>query len=155
MSNPKGEVLTDLFNQISPVSPKQVSFLLISHGLKRESLSDGRKVIPPADIYLDCRGLIDGHSLRADLKGQPYLDQMRIVGGSQLDGFMGQILDTIQFIPSRRASSKDPFSTPVVICFMCAHGINRSRTAKRIIFERLSALSPKDISMPQEGILHS
>ena len=115
-----------------------VKFTLINHGLKKGAP-------PKADLYLDCRGVIDhaqkvGGTTAGGLimpgSGSP-LDDIRQVNGWTITSFLAIIHEALHTIPTRRRTEKDPFDRPIVLCFLCAYGVNRSKNMKLIIAEEL------------------
>jgi RNase adaptor protein for sRNA GlmZ degradation len=96
--------------------------------------------LPKADLYLDCRVLpnpvfIDGIGSTGD---DPKMQQWMITNGAPfIESFTQLIEDGIHQIPKRRSGKEDPWEEPYRICFMCAHGIHRSRSMKHLMGQRL------------------
>lgn len=107
-----------------------------SYGLKTS------KPIPKADLYFDCRCVVDGSGAKGiggtgDSKAmQDYVKQMSPMS---INGFVGQLREGIARIPDRRSDRPDPFDEPFVVLCMCAHGIHRSRSVKNILADRFKA----------------
>lgn len=107
-----------------------------SYGLKTA------KPIPKADLYFDCRCVVDGSSVpnvggTGDSKAMQ--DYVKAMSPMSINGFVGQLREGIARIPSRRSDREDPFADPFVVLCMCAHGIHRSRSVKNILAERFKA----------------
>lgn len=109
-----------------------------SFGLKGIKFQ-GDPVLPPADFYVDCRGLPDG--LQAFASGSsPMLQKlMEQQGILTLDAMYALIEDGLQRIPTRRSETPTPYEKPYVVAFFCAHGIHRSRGAKEILARNFRA----------------
>lgn len=139
------------------LNPKYlVKLLLINTGWKscrwsQTEVNDEQLVVPEgkgifslplADLYLDCRVLpnpvfIDGiGSTGDDPKMQSWMDANAL---PFIEAFEALICDGIAQIPKRRAGKEDPWAEPYIICFMCAHGIHRSRSMKHVIAKRLKS----------------
>ena len=114
----------------------KITLQLLSYGLKsnKGDAGKGYRSIPIADFYIDCRGVPD--------------DKNRVAGETlhetisaclALVGMEEQLLDSLDFLESRRSDEADPFARPYVVCFLCAHGMHRSVTCKKILGDWLSA----------------
>lgn len=104
-------------------------FELLSYGLKTG------KELPKADMYIDCRGLADGSKGGPGGTGDSKAMQDYVMQQSpaSIISMHRLIEDSLKRIPSRRDGDKDPYERPYRVCFMCAHGIHRSRSAKNLI----------------------
>ena len=86
------------------------------------------RLIPKADFYLDCRGVVDGGDE----------DQIREQDGDTIAAMFTLIVESFRRIPSRKG--KDAYKEPYVVCFLCAHGVNRSVGCKKILATKLKML---------------
>ena len=123
------------------MKPKMV---LLSFGLKaltQEQTDETRTVcMPKADLYLDCRAVKDfsvgdiSHS-----GGEHDMNQSSVLNASlpSITSMHRIIEDSLQWIPNRRAGSKDPYANPFVIACFCAQGIHRSVATKHLLAARL------------------
>ena len=119
----------------------KLKLILYSYGLKSNAgdASKGFRSIPIADLYLDCRGVVE--------KGVPGgsgtspLFQEGVEKGSPttITSFHRIIEDSLDKIATRRADREDPYEDPYVIVFLCAWGIHRSVASKFILAKRLKA----------------
>ena len=127
---------------MSDYSPKaKLTLRLISYGLKtnKGNAGNGFRSIPVADFYLDCRGVPDDKN-RIRVSFQETLSLRKSIesfGAASLDAMFDSILESIEFLESRRDDRADPFADPYVVCFFCAFGMHRSKTCKQILAERL------------------
>ena len=120
---------------------EKLTLQLLSYGLKsnKGSAVQGYRSIPIADFYLDCRGVPDDKN-RVRVSFQETLNLTKTIetfGAASLDAMFDLILESIEWIESRRSDEEDPFARPYVICFFCAYGMHRSPTCKKILAERL------------------
>lgn len=99
--------------------------------------------LPKADHYLDCRP-IPNPIFVPELSGltgdDPRVwDWMWAHAPGFISSFKTQIVKGLEQIPNRRSGKADPYADPYVVCFLCAHGIHRSRSMKHIIGNLLKA----------------
>ncbi len=117
--------------------------VLFNTGIKREGYK-----LPPADLYLDCRGIPnpfrEGGRL-AGMSGDAELVQEWVEARAQdqIASFLDQISAGISSLPTRRAG-KDPYADPFRVCLFCAHGIHRSRAMKHILYRMLRSQNKLD-----------
>lgn len=120
-----------------------MKLILISHGLKTDAQIDRtvgttpRKIyaIPRADLYIDARCLYEPQIMGV---GDTEADSMRRCQPSTLDRIMELIREGLRLIPIRRRNGEPKsFNDPVIICFLCAWGKNRSVTLKHIMWDKL------------------
>lgn len=108
---------------------------LISTGVKSGPL-------PKADLYLDCRVIRNPFHV-PELKGASGDDakvQKWVMEANPeiYKRFVETVDDLIDTLPARR-QGEQPFERPVVVCFMCAHGVHRSRAMKNLVGYALQA----------------
>jgi hypothetical protein len=89
---------------------------------------ENRTSLRRADLYLDCRVLLDN----ADE------DMIQREQGHVLDLFTELVLEALRHIPERRRDRdrENVYIDPVRICCVCAWGIHRSRAARNILADR-------------------
>ena len=114
----------------------KVKLELISYGLKgnKGDAEKGYRSIPIADLYLDCRGVPDDKNAPT---GVSLRDNIEAESQATLTSFHRVIEDSLRWMESRRSDRENPFEDPYVICFLCAHGMHRSVTCKKILADRL------------------
>lgn len=121
-----------------------MKLILISHGLKKFTDMTGSGPsfsIPKADLYVDARVLMDlptNEIISDRITDVRLRHTMEDYQPATLDRIEKIIREGLGLIPIRRRNS-DPnhFNDPVIICFFCAWGLNRSPTCKVIMGERL------------------
>lgn len=122
---------------VAPVSQPRV--ILMSFGLKTAGNASGKSyILPKAHFYVDCRGIPDGasgHKVREWLADR-YPDEGINILRPMFPHFQ-MTLDAIRLIPSRRKEREDPYKDPIVVCCLCAHGVNRSAEMKKLLSETL------------------
>ena len=109
---------------------KKLKLILISHGIKTIEIVEkkGYRVLPKADLYVDCRGVVDHADVKtATAKSPDTLCAMYML-----------IVDALRHIPARRGGP-DPYAEPFTVLFMCARGVNRSVASKQILGAQLKA----------------
>lgn len=118
------------------VTQSYLKLRLINFGLKEV------QEIPKADLYLDCRGIMDpswqkGHGGSGD--NPSVQEKVKASSPMTIMALRNVIEEAVsgQRIPLRRSEDKDPYEKPFVVAFMCAHGIHRSRAAKHIVGDLL------------------
>lgn len=117
--------------QVVPVGQPRV--VLMSFGLKAAGNAKGDSyILPKAHFYVDCRGIPDGASGH---KVKEWL--MEGYSNLQATPHFAMVTDAIRLIPSRRKERADPYKDPIVVCCMCAHGMNRSVEMKKLLSETL------------------
>lgn len=98
--------------------------------------------LPKADIYLDCRSIIEPRLTKGGNKANdPWSDLPSL---HQLARFTDQVIDTVNFrIPERRTGRiGGHYAQPVrVLCF-CAWGMNRSVATKQALAKRIKEIYP-------------
>ena len=98
---------------------------LISYGLKSNAgaAKDGWRSIPTADLYLDCRGVVEKGLVGAAGGGANPMFMAGVEKGSPttITSFQRMIEDSLPQIVTRRNEEPDPYAKPYVICFLCAH----------------------------------
>jgi len=116
----------------------KVKLELSWHGIKRLPAKDGFRTIPRADLYIDCRGIAEKGIPGFTGKSPEFQAAIRKASAPTLRAFVGQIIDALPHIPSRRGGT-DPFKEAFTVLFMCAHGVHRSVASCHIVAEALKA----------------
>jgi rhodanese/phosphatase family RapZ-like protein len=120
----------------------QPKLILRSYGLKsnKGKAEDGFRSIPVADLYIDCRGVVEKGVAGHATGGATTAFQEGVLAGSpaSITSMHRLIEDSFQTVSTRRENS-DPArkDDPYVICFFCAHGMHRSVACKHLLGERL------------------
>lgn len=116
----------------------QLKLVLISAGVKSGPL-------PPADLYLDCRGIpnpVYASGLGGGTGDDKHIqDWVKTHAKVEMNLFTEQIIASIPQIKTRRNHDTDPFAKPYTVAFLCAHGIHRSRSMKNLIAQRLKGMT--------------
>ena len=105
----------------------------ISHGLKNGPL-------PKADLYLDCRVIVNPF-----LEGGLFINHAALVvwmkqnNQPTIDVFIKLILQGLSTLsPRRRSPDEDPHR-PMIICLFCAYGQHRSVAMKQLLADAFRA----------------
>lgn len=102
------------------------SLVFISHGLKSGPL-------PKADLYLDCRAIVNPVRVGGLNLSLPSLTTwMRANNEPIINLFTATIEVALQQVGDRRRG-ENPTSRPFVICTLCAYGQHRSVAMKKIL----------------------
>lgn len=125
-------------NVIDCSSPSEFTVPIVfkSHGVKKS---------PPeyAHFYVDARCVRDPSSV-AGLGGNsgdsPNVQEWIAKAAPEaVAAAIEQVKQAIRMIPFRRMGKKDVWEDPFEVCFLCAHGIHRSRSLKWIVANALLA----------------
>jgi hypothetical protein len=124
-------------------SPKKPLLVLRNHGLKSRMAQWGTKdtpcpLVPKADLYLDCRGLIDGHQV--DLPSAQYRQLLEEACNTTYEAMVTTVVESLKNLAARRRFVADPTAEPYEILCLCAYGMHRSKASKHILAGRLKAL---------------
>ena len=82
------------------------------------------KPFPKADLYIDCRGLVDG----------ALSDTVKVANGTLLFAMKTQIEEAVHTLKTRWPNEPN---RPFVVAFFCAHGMHRSVAAKMLMAESI------------------
>lgn len=96
--------------------------VLTNFGYKK--FMEASKPWPKADLYIDCRGLIDGAQV----------DHVAIANKPLLYSYKVQIEEALNTLPTRWPGEPE---RPFHVAFFCAHGMHRSMAAKKILYSTL------------------
>lgn len=116
----------------------KLKLVLQSYGIKTNQgkAEDGFRSIPVADLYIDCRGVVEkGISMRASGGASPAFQAGVLKGSPMSITSMHRLIeDSLFTVETRRENSaKTETERPYVICFMCAHGVHRSVACKHLV----------------------
>lgn len=115
---------------------KLAKLVLISAGIKKTN------PLPKADLYLDCRGIVNPHKIPAFQTqtgaAKSIQDWIMEQASPSVEHMTQLVLSALDAIPYRRLDELKPFDRPVVVCFFCAYGQHRSVAVKHIVGKRLA-----------------
>ena len=107
--------------------------ILSSHGLKTSGNATGSHyIVPKAHVYIDCRGTPDGED------AEEVYDWL----AHEPEEFLDPIRSAVDMMPTRRKGAPDPFAEPILVCFLCAWGQNRSPSMKQAMARVLRETYP-------------
>ena len=133
--------------------PTTPPLVLSSHGVKRLQFKDEETakrwwVIPQCDFVVDCRG-IQEHGLHRNQLAI-YQEEIKTHSPISVDAMVASIADGLRHVGARRNGEKDALTKPYRIVFICAYGVNRSRTTKYVVGARLKQLG-YTVTILEEG----
>ena len=119
----------------------KLKLILRSYGLKsnKGEAAPGFRSIPVADLYLDCRGVVEKGVPGGTGSSPVFQEGVEAGSPTTITSFHRIIEDSMKTIVTRRNDRKDPYEDPYVIIFLCAHGIHRSVASKHLLARRLKA----------------